>query len=53
MVSVELKQEKTQCPRQFPDDCHSGIVPALYGQFIWLHSTKAFWENYSIEELLE
>ena len=34
MVSVELKQEKTQCPRQFPDDCHSGIVPALYGQFI-------------------
>ena len=34
MVSVELKQEKQQCPRQFPDDCHSGIVPALYGQFI-------------------
>lgn len=26
--------KKTQCPRQFPDDCHSGIVPALYGQFI-------------------
>ena len=34
MVSVELKQEKHKCPRQFPDDCHSGIVPALYGQFI-------------------
>ena len=34
MVSVELKQEKHNAPRQFPDDCHSGIVPALYGQFI-------------------
>ena len=21
---------KAQCPRQFPDDCYSGIVPALW-----------------------
>ena len=34
MVSVELKQEKHNALVQFPDDCYSGIVPALYGQFI-------------------
>ena len=33
MVSVQFQTRKAQCPRQFLDDCHSGVVSALYGKF--------------------
>lgn len=52
MVSIELKQEK-----------HNALVSILmiviavlfliYMGSSLVHSTKVFWENYSIEELLE
>lgn len=32
MVSVEFKQEKHNALVSF-DDCHSGVVSTLYGQF--------------------
>ena len=33
MVSVQFKQKKAQCPRQFLDDCHSGVVLLYMGKF--------------------
>ena len=33
MVSVQFKQEKHNALVSFFDDCHSGVVFALYGKF--------------------
>lgn len=52
MVSVELKQEKYNALVSFLMIIIA-VLFLLYMGSSLVHSTKAFWENYSIEELLE
>lgn len=52
MVSVELKQEKHNALVSFLMIVIAALFLLYMGSSL-VHSTKAFWENYSIEELLE
>ncbi|MGI6794808.1 hypothetical protein ACMYZ5_10975 [Bacteroides sp. KG68] len=52
MVSVEIKQEKHNALVSFLMIVIA-ILFLLYMGSSLVHSTKAFWENYPIEELLE
>lgn len=56
MVSVELKQEKHNALVSALVSFLMIVIAALFLLYMGsslVHSTKAFWENYSIEELLE
>ena len=52
MVSVELKQEKHNALVSFLMIVIAALFLLYMGSSL-VHSTRAFWENYSIEELLE
>ena len=52
MVSVELNQEKHNALVSFLMIVIAALFLFYMGSSL-VHSTIAFWENYSIEELLE
>ena len=52
MVSVELKQEKHNALVSFLMIVIAALFLLYMGSSL-VHSTTSFWENYSIEELLE
>lgn len=52
MVSFEIKQEKHNALVSFLMIVLA-VLFLLYMGCSLVHSTKTFWENYSIEELLE